>query len=157
MAIKSQLILPALFLVGCQKVGTYGEQCSAPLTHWRKQSEGMNHHAIPVHVRLSSQGAATWNGVAVTDSELGSYLDQSRPIVPLPFIILSAQPDTPCDRVRAVRHLMNQRYCSLRWVCGEGSGDSRNWDSVMDLPSPEERRRLEETADNLAAAAERSD
>ena len=115
----------------------------------------MNHHAIPVHVRLDSHGAVTWNGVVVTDPELGVYLDQSRSMNPLPFVILSAQADAPCDRVQVVRRLMDQRYCNLRWVCGEGSGDSRNWNQVIDLPPPDELRRLEAIADNAAEAAER--
>lgn len=156
MPFKLQLVLPALLLAACQDTGSNGERCSVPLAHWRKQSEGMNHHAIPVHVRLDSLGAATWNGVGVTDSELSTYLDQSRPMDPLPFIILSVQTDTPCDRVLAVRQLMDQRYCHLRWVCGEGSGDSRDWDSVMDLPPPDELRRIEAIADNVAEAAEQS-
>jgi len=154
MTIMPQLILLALLLAGCQDVGAYGEQCSTPLGHWRKQSEGMNHHAIPNHVRLDSHGAATWNGVGVSDSELSTYLDQSRPMDPLPFMILSAQADTPCDRVRAVRQLMDRRYCSLRWVCGEGSGDSQSWDSVVDLPPPKELRRLEQQADAVLEAAD---
>jgi len=154
MHIKLQLILAALLLAGCQDAGTYGERCSVPLAHWRKQSEGMNHHAIPVHLRLDSLGAAEWNGVVVTDSELSAYLDQSRAITPLPFIILSAQPDTSCDRVRAMRQLMDQRYCHVRWACGEGSASSRDWHEVMDLPPPAEMRRLEEKADAVAEAAE---
>jgi hypothetical protein len=113
----------------------------------------MNHHAIPVHVRIDALGAVTWNGVPVTDSKLASYLDQSRPMDPLPFVILSAESTTPCDTVHRVRRLMDERYCHLRWVCGEGSGKSEDWDQVMDLPPPEELERLEAIADNAAAAA----
>jgi hypothetical protein len=51
---------------------------------------------------------------------------------------------------------MDRRYCSLRWVCGEGSGDSKNWEPVMDLPPPDELRRMEAIADNAAEAAELS-
>lgn len=154
MPFKYLVALTAFCLAGCQDAGAYAEHCSAPLAHWRKQSEGMNHHAIPVHVRLDAEGRATWNGKTVTDSELAAYLDTTRPMDPLPFIILSARPETPCNRVEAMRQLMDRHYCQLRRACGEGSGNSRDWDQVMDLPPAPELRRLEQQADAISAAAE---
>lgn len=154
MPIKPQLILPLFCLASCQDAGAYAEQCHAPLGHWRRQSEGMNHHAIPVHVRLDASGAVKWNGENVTDSKLAAYLETSRQMDPLPFVILTAQAETPCNRVQAVRQLMDRRYCHVGWTCGEGSGNSRDWVQVMDLPPPGELRRLGQQADAVLEAAE---
>lgn len=154
MRLRPLFILPFIGLGSCQDAVAYAEQCGAPPAHWRKQSDGINHHAIAFPVQLDAGGGATWNGKAVLDSELAAHLDEVSQFDPLPFVILSARPETPCQRVEAIRRLMNDRYCHLRWVCGEGSGDSKDWEPVMDLPPPEELRRLEALADNIAEAAE---
>ena len=151
---KPLLVLPLVCLASCQDVSAFAEQCPAPLGHWRKQSEGMNHHAIPVHVRLDASGAAKWNGENVTDSKLAAYLETSRQMNPLPFVILSAEAETRCNRVQTVRKLMDRRYCHVRWACGEGSGKSRDWNQVMDLPPPKELRRLGKQADAAREASE---
>lgn len=155
MPFKHLAVLTAFCLLGCQDAGAYAEQCNAPPAHWRKQSEGIGHHAIPIHVRLDAEGRARWNGKTVTHSELATYLDKARPMDPLPFIILSARPETPCDRVEAIRQLMEQHFCQPRKVCGEGSGNSRDWDQGMDLRPTPELRQLERQADAVSEAAER--
>jgi hypothetical protein len=137
---------------GCANDGTYAAQCSAALAHWRKPSEGMNHHAIPNRIRLDGQGKLYWNRVPIDESTLALYMDQSRPLNPLPFLILSPDEDAPCAAVSRVRALMNERYCNLRWACGEGHG---KWESTMDLPSSEELRRIGAIADNALEAAEK--
>lgn len=142
-------VLVLLALPGCNPVATYDANCSVPLPHWRKQSDGMNHHAVPMHIRLDEKGRANFAGQDVTDAELADVLDKAKPLRPEPFMILSAQPHTPCKRVRAIRQLMDQRYCNRKWACGEGSGVSRDWNPVMDLPSPDALRELDAIADNL--------
>lgn len=154
MGYRQGLLVSLLLTAGCQDVGTYGKRCSAPLAHWRKQSEGINHHAISAHVRLASNGSITWNGLKVTQSKLSTLLDESRSMNPSPFIILSAEADTACNRVRAIRTLMDARYCSRHWACGEGSRRSKDWDPIMDLPPPAELDRLGKQADAASRAAD---
>jgi biopolymer transport protein ExbD len=155
MPFKHLVALTAFCLASYQNAGADAEQCSAPPAHWRKQSEGMGHHAIPIHVRLDAEGQAGWNGKTVMDSELAAYLDKARPMEPSPFVILSAQPETSCNRVEAMRRVLEQHYCQLRSVCGEGSGNSRDWDQGMDLRPTPELRQLEQKADAMSEAAER--
>lgn len=83
----------------------------------------MGHHAIPVRIRVNARGEISWNGVAVDKRTFTRYLEEARPLDPLPFLILSADGRAPCDRVKQVRNLMDERYCKLRWACGEGEGD----------------------------------
>ena len=64
---------------------SYAAECHAPLAHWRKQAEGINHHAMPIHVRLDERGAAYWDGVEVTDAKLTAYLETSRKLNPNHF------------------------------------------------------------------------
>lgn len=75
--------IAAFLLASCQDAGSYAEQCHASLDHWRKQSEGMNHHAIPIHVRMDAHGVAKWNGEKVTDAKLVAYLGTARQMNPL--------------------------------------------------------------------------
>lgn len=49
---------------------------------------------------------------------------------------------------------MDGEFCHVRWACGEGSGSSRDWDQVMDLPPPGELRRLELQTDAALEASE---
>ena len=140
-------------LPSCEKPRTYADQCSTPLPHWRKPSEGMNHHAFPNRVRLDKSGNIYWNGVLIDEPTLDQYMEQQSALNPVPFPMLLADAEAPCGSVERVRTLMDQRLCNIRWACGEGDGA---WEPRMDLPPPDELRRIGEIADDALEAAENS-
>jgi hypothetical protein len=154
MAHRSCMVIPLLaLLLNCDTPRTYAKQCSAPLPHWRKPSEGMNHHAVPIRVRLDQSGTIFWNGTGIDERTLGHYMEESGRLNPVPFPLLLPDAGAPCRSVQRVRALMDERLCNIRWACGEGHGA---WQSRMDLPPPDELRRIEEIADHAADAAENS-
>jgi biopolymer transport protein ExbD len=77
-----------------------------------------------LHVGINGSGGITWNNQAVNERTLARYLDVSRQMNPLPFLILKADADAPCAAVEQVRALMGQRFCKSQVSsCGEGDGE----------------------------------
>ncbi len=110
-------------MLGCEKVvETYSASCSLPLSHWRTEKDGIT-HLLPFNVvRLDDAGDMTWNKYPISDAHLRTFMQKAGELNPQPQVVLDVASETPCDRVRRVREIMNAApMCQEdNTLCSEG-------------------------------------
>jgi hypothetical protein len=110
--------------IGCSRPSqTYSAACSAPLSHWATEKNGIGHHLPVMPVYVGSDGTVLWNKSAISDAQLRKYMVDLSTMNPVPQVILEVSPSTSCDRVRAIRLIMDAApmckgtysHCSEGW------------------------------------------
>lgn len=86
---------------------TYAAACSIPPTHWGREKDGIGHLRAVQPVYLGSDGSILWNKAIISDDTLRRYMSQVSDMNPEPQPILDVSPAAPCDRVIAVRTIMD--------------------------------------------------
>ena len=137
-------------LASCSDNDSQALQCPAPLAHWRKPADGIDHHAQRNLIEVRADGGILWNKQLVTEKTVTAWIKLGDDMFPRPFLILDPAPGATCGDIVRVRALMNAEYCKEKWACGEGKGP---WQPVMFAPDAELSRELEAAADNAAMDA----
>lgn len=126
---NSHHILPEAMLViavsvaACSPSSSADGACRVPLSTWARPQEGIPHLAIVNRVTLRPHDELRWNGVTITETQLQSYLRETRAAPTLPFTIFDADPVSDCATVRRIRQLIDASLTCNRGRCGEG----RDW------------------------------
>jgi hypothetical protein len=121
--------LPIIFASGCGRVPTtYAAHCSTPLAQWGRESDGFGHMRDVQPVYLASDGSILWNKAIITDNTLRLYMSRMSKMRPEPQVVLDVSPTAKCDRVEAVRTIMNaaSMCAGPHSLCSEG-GNWRQW------------------------------
>lgn len=118
----SGLLLVAL-TPGCNhQPRTYAANCSTPLPHWGREKDGIGHLRTVQPIYIGSDGSTLWNKAAISDDTFRRYVMTMSDMNPEPQAILEVAPTAACDRVEAVRMIMDATpLCSgPRSLCSEG-------------------------------------
>ena len=120
---------------GCDRaLETYAADCSTPLPHWGREKDGVGHLRLVQPVYLGSDGSILWNKAIISDTMLRRYMSQMSIMNPEPQAVLDVAPAAACNRVRAVRAIMNAApMCKgPHSLCSEGW----NWRQWPELGGP---------------------
>ena len=129
------LLFAGIFTVGCsQSPQTYAANCATPLKHWRTEKDGIGHQRFVQPVYLASDGSIMWNEGIISDAVLTRYMAKMSAMNPEPQVILEVAPAAQCNRVEAVRNIMNAApICKgLHSLCSEGW----NWQRWPEMTYP---------------------
>lgn len=113
-------------IAGCSEPPkTYAASCSVPPGHWGERRIAHLRAVQPVYV--GPDGALLWNRSVITDAVLRRHMMQASAMDPAPQVVLQVAPTAPCDRVRAVRSIMDDApLCKgPHSLCSEGSAWKR--------------------------------
>lgn len=78
--------------------------------------------AEPNYVSLDSEGATYWNGKNTSPETIAKYLRSSFKLLPQPPIQLDAEMGASCEKLEAVRSLIEREYkCGSDGHCDERS------------------------------------
>jgi len=119
----SVVFLAALGTMGCdQTPKTYASNCSTPLKNWGREKDGIGHLRVVQPIYVASDGSTLWNKVVISDATLRYYMAKMSAMAPEPQIVLDIAPTASCDRVKAVRTIMDAApLCNgPHSLCSEG-------------------------------------
>jgi hypothetical protein len=95
-------------LVGCNKAPqTYSAACSTPLRNWTTERNGIGHLLPVMPVYVGSDGTVLWSKDAISDAQLRKYMVAASELNPVPQVVLEVSPSAQCDRVKAIRAIMD--------------------------------------------------
>lgn len=120
---------------GCSGApATYAANCATPLPHWGREKDGVGHLRMVQPVYLGSDGSILWNKAIISDATLRRYMSQMSVMNPEPQAVLDVSPAVVCDRVEAVRAIMEAApMCKgPHSLCSEGW----NWRQWPELGGP---------------------
>lgn len=106
----TRLIALALFLatLGCEKApGTYAANCATPPENWGREKDGIGHLRTVQPIDVASDGSVIWNANLISDATLRRYMLRMSAMNPEPQVVLNVSPAAACDRVRAIRAIMD--------------------------------------------------
>jgi hypothetical protein len=127
--------LASLLTIGCSRApDNYASSCSAPREHWGREKDGIGHLRTVQPIYVASDGSTLWNKVVVSDATLRHYMSVMSAMNPEPQAVLDIAPTAACNRVEAVRTIMDaapmckgpQSLCSEGW----------NWRQWPELGGP---------------------
>jgi len=102
----------------------YENSCHTPLPGWRTERDFLDHEGMVFELKINSTGKLIAVGPPATEiSRLSDTLDELASISPEPQVILSPDPQAPCDQVRRTRMIMEKsRLCQQlnHFYCFEG-------------------------------------
>lgn len=102
------VFLLSTLVSGCDRAPkTYAAGCSTPLAHWGREKDGIGHLRAVQPVYIGSDGSVLWNKAVITDTTLRRYMSQMSILSPEPQAVLDVSPAAACDRVEAVRAIMD--------------------------------------------------
>ncbi|MES2754452.1 MAG: hypothetical protein V4659_07285 [Pseudomonadota bacterium] len=84
-------------------------------------------------ISVTSNGSMTWNGVDVSEAEIGTYLEQTRALTPSPVTHIKFEPGVACGTVLRLRQLMSDTLDCSFGKCAEGRG---RWWEIGDVGPP---------------------
>jgi hypothetical protein len=116
------ILVVAVCAGACSPSSSTNGTCHAPLATWARPQEGIPHLAVVNRITLSARNELHWNGVAITETQLQSYLREIRGAVTHPFTIFDPDPASDCAMVRRIRELIDTSLSCNRGRCGEGRG-----------------------------------
>ena len=97
-------------LTGCiAAASAYASTCVAPLSNWglvQRVPDQAREHPLNV-IDVETEGVLRWNGTAVTEAQVQSYLRVVTKMNSSNITVLKAHPEAPCVTVARVRQLMN--------------------------------------------------
>jgi hypothetical protein len=135
-AYRAMLVfLLAILASGCNRAPkTYAASCATPLAHWGREKDGVGHLRVVQPVYIGSDGSILWNKDIISDATLRRYMFQMSGMNPKPQPVLDVSPAAACDRVEAVRAIMDAApMCKgPRSICSEGW----NWRQWPELGGP---------------------
>jgi hypothetical protein len=101
---------------------TYASSCSIPLSKWRTEKDGIRHLAVVMPVYVGSDGSVLWSKAAISDAQLRKYMLELGGLNPVPQVVLEVSPSASCERVRAIRAIMDATpVCQNQYTrCSEG-------------------------------------
>lgn len=106
---------------------TYARACHTPLPHWRTESDRLDHEGWFHELRIDAQGRLLEDGEThISDAHLADRIRQWESLQPIPQVIVNPDPAAPCDRVQAVRAMLDaSRLCRAmqHLNCFEGRRD----------------------------------
>ena len=117
---------------------TYAESCSKPLDHWRTERDGLVHLSPVLAFSVDEDGLLKErvgsSERVISDSDLAEIASEASSLSPFPQFVLEVEPNAPCDRVEAVRTIMNRSdICRDETsLCSEGS-NWENWTETDEL------------------------
>lgn len=129
-------ILAPLLAGACSEANTEslsGTACTPPLAGWPSPHPHLGPGAATYHISLDRDGLVYLNGVRSTPARLPAQLDEIRRLRlrPDPVFILETEMGVSCERLDAVRSIMNRHLqCDRGGHCDEGV--QRIW---QNLPS----------------------
>jgi biopolymer transport protein ExbD len=129
------LLLAGLATTGCSRTPkTYAANCSTPHAHWGREKDGIGHLRTVQPIYIGADGSTLWNRVAISDATLRRYMAQMSSMNPEPQAVLDVAPAVDCDRVEAVRTIMDAApLCKgPNSLCSEGG----NWKQWPELGGP---------------------
>ncbi len=102
-----------------------------PLAHWGREKDGIGHLRVVQPVYIASDGSILWNQRVISDATLRHYMSQMSGMNPEPQAVLDASPSAACDRVAAIRTIMDAApMCKgPHSLCSEG-WNWRQWPEV---------------------------
>jgi hypothetical protein len=118
---------------------------------WARRADGTPELVVINRIRVSRDGALTWNGAPVTRAILNQYLGFVRAMEPMPFTILIPDRDTDCAAIETIRDLMEAALPCRDGACGEGRG-SWPFAPALQRSDPEADGDLANAAAEAAAA-----
>jgi len=114
--------------IACSRAqDNYASICSAPREHWGRVKDGIGHLRTMQPIYVASDGSTLWNKVVISDATLRNYMSVMSGINPEPQAVLDIAPTAACNRVEAVRTIMDAApMCKgrIRYAAKEGIGDS---------------------------------
>jgi hypothetical protein len=131
---ESSLVAVILLLAGCGDSGTYPKQCGQLLPGWVTNERGFGTLGIASDVRLHKDGRVSFNRKPVTDQQLVEFSRITGEMDPWVFVTVAIDDGASCERVRAVRAIIDKGIgCNgeRRGTCGEGPGP---WPVFGDVP-----------------------
>ena len=123
--------LLATFASGCDRTPTtYAANCSTPLSQWGRERNGFGDLRMVQPVYVGSDGSILWNKALISDATLGRYMSRTSVMNPEPQAVLDISPAAACDRVKAVRAIMDaapmcrgpHSLCSEGWAWQQWPG-----------------------------------
>lgn len=108
---------------GCDRAPTtYAAACSTPLAHWGRERDGIGHLRMVQPVYIASDGSILWNKAVISDNKLRHYMSEMSKLNPEPQAVLDVSPAATCNRVEAVRTIMDAApMCKGPYsLCSEG-------------------------------------
>lgn len=130
------LVAFAVALAGCSRAPeTYARSCAVPSPGWGRSKHGVVHLATVMEIQIDAAGVARWwalgSSEVVSDAKIRQYMKWADTALPSPQLVLNPAPAAPCDRVVAVRAIMNKaQLCQEKpLLCSEGN-DWEKWPIV---------------------------
>ena len=114
----------SLVTTGCGRAPeNYASSCSTPREHWGREKDGIGHLRTVQPIYVASDGSTLWNKTVISDASLRRYMAIMSEMNPEPQAVLDVAPTAPCNRVEAVRAIMDaaplcegpQSLCSEGW------------------------------------------
>ena len=125
----SALLLFAFnYLAGCErppvksgKSKMFAENRCGERVPWGQQGKEDSEYNFYNRVQITTT-EIRWNGTLVDKATLSNYLDQVKRLEPQPITALIPQPQTNCEKVGAIRRMMETHLrCSISKMCTEYS------------------------------------
>lgn len=114
----------ALFItMGCSRApDNYATSCSTPRKDWGREKDGIGHLRTVQPIYVASDGSTLWNKVVISDATLRHYMSLMSDMNPEPQAVLDIAPTAACNRVEAVRTIMDDApLCKgPHSLCSEG-------------------------------------
>lgn len=110
---------------------TYAANCSTPLKNWGREKDGIGHLRMVQPIYLATDGSILWNSEVISDAMLKRYMAKVSVLNPEPQIVLDVAPAATCNRVEAVRAILDAApLCKGQYpLCSEG-WNWRQWPEV---------------------------
>jgi hypothetical protein len=127
--------LACLLTTGCNRApNNYASSCSVPREHWGREKDGIGHLRTVQPIYVASDGSTLWNKVVISDVTLQHYMSVMSDMNPEPQVVLDIAPTAACNRVEAVRTIMDAAPMCKRphSLCSEGW----NWRQWPELGGP---------------------
>ena len=127
---RAALVLMALLLTSCGNHRTYAGGCGPPPKDWITPRQGRGVLSLLNVIAVRDARLIEWNGVAVSETTLRSYLKQVSHMNPVPVTQIKFAPTADCETVRRLRALMSSSLDCSYGKCAEGGG---KWRFVGDM------------------------
>ena len=113
------LCLAILAVSGCNEKQA-PSICVPVLSGWASPETGKPVHLIANSVTLNGRNMS-WNGVAIDEQRLTSYVRQTAAMDPLPFLIFDPGVAPDCSFARHIRDVLDREYPCSDGACWQGS------------------------------------
>jgi hypothetical protein len=130
---RAALAWMSLLLTSCSNHRMYAEGCGPLPKGWITPREGRGVLSLLDVIAVRDASLIEWNGKAVSEPTLQTYLKQTSRLNPVPVTQIKFAPTANCETVRRLRALMSSKLDCSYGKCAEGAG---KWWFVGDVVWP---------------------